>query len=334
MNTMTAKGTSAVQENLVKVFEKLAAARKMQDAWMNHGLDFVDLYVDDAGGDWLEKWGEAESLELDKIQSLDVEAVKVAIDFPDFQNTKLLEIALTHCSYTNDCRGDISESLAWQDIKYKRLALLGSVILPAVVTDYLYRKYPDLDRDSISILKSRLVDKENLAEFAIDLNLQEITGRGGSAKKINKSENKRFLGETFEAVFGAIYLECDRDFMRAGNWLIHRFIDTAVNQNIHLVDASGISPETAVKRLGILGADILDAIAIDYLYNRFPERNASQLKDWKNILVTKDIFPKNFQAKLGSQYLELESNFARTRDWLVDNFIQTTVDELVEETSN
>jgi hypothetical protein len=46
--------------------------------------------------------------------------------------------------------------------------------------------------------------------------------------------------------------------------------------------------------------------------------------------VSQDIFPKDFQAKLGSQYLELGSNFSRTRDWLVDNFIKTTVEELVE----
>jgi dsRNA-specific ribonuclease len=95
-----------------------------------------------------------------------------------------------------------------------------------------------------------------------------------------------------------------------------------------------MGPENEVKRREIMGAAILDAIAIDYLYNRFPERNASQLTRWKNMLVAKEIFPKDFKAKLGSQYLELRSNFSRTRDWLVDNFIQTAVDELEEETGD
>jgi dsRNA-specific ribonuclease len=325
---MTAKGTSAVQENLLKVFEKLEAARKMQDGWMNRGLDFVDLYVDDADGDWLEKWGQDENLEFDTISSLDVEAVQVAIDLPKFQKKKLLKIALTHCSYTNDCRGSISESIVWQDVMYQRLVLLGGAICAAVATDYLYREYPDLDRDSILTLKSRLVDKEKLAEFAINLNLSEVR-RGVSAKTIDRSEDQRFLGETFAAVFAAIYLECDRDFIRVSKWLIDGFIAKAVNQNIHLVNATQISSQMATERLGILGADILDAIAIDYLYSRFPERNASEITNWKNILTTKDIFPKNFQAKLGSQYLELASNFSHTRDWLVNNFIQTAVDELV-----
>jgi len=333
MNTMTAKGTSAVQENLVKVFEKLEAARKMQDGWMNHGLDFVDLYVEDVGGDWLEKWGKAEKLEFDTIRSVEVDAVKVALGFPNFQKTKLLEIALTHRCDTNDSRLASFESSVGH-VKYKRLALLGSAIFGAVVTDYLYRKYPRLDRDCISLLKSRLVDKKKLSEFAISLNLQVITGRGANGKQTDKSEYKRFMGETFEAVFGAIYLECDRDFNPAGEWLIQRFLEQAVSQNIsqksYLIESPQISPESAVKRRGSLGADILDAIAIDYLYHRFPSHNASQLTHCKNILVSQDIFPKDFQAKLGSQYLELGSNFSRTRDWLVDNFIKTTVEELVE----
>lgn len=331
---MTAKGTSAVQENFQKVLEKLEAARKMQDGWMDRGLDFVDLYVEDAGGDWLEKWGKTEKLEFDTISGVDIEAVKAAIDFPDFQKTTLLEIALTHHFSIDDCRDRISESPAWQDVHYKRLTLLGGAILGAVVADYLYREYPNLNREALSELKSSLVNKKTLSELAVCLKLNELSWRGYSAKKIDKSDINKILSETFEAVFGAIYLECDRDFLRTGEWLIQHFIKKAVDRNINLIQHPQKPPKNEGKRLAILGADILEAIAIDYLYNRFPESTASQLIHWKNILASKDIFPKNFQAKLGSQYLELESNFSRTREWLVDNFIKTTVEELVEETEN
>jgi dsRNA-specific ribonuclease len=331
---MTAKGTIAVPDNLLKVFEKLEAARKMQDGWMDRGLDFVDLYVEDAGGDWLEKWGKSEKFEFDTIRGVDVEAVKAALDFPDFQNTTLLEIALTRPFSIDDCRDRSSEFPTWQDVNYQRLTLLGSAILGAVVTDYLYREYPNLNREALSELKASLVNKKKLSEFAVCLNLNELSWRGYSQKKLDKSERNKFLSKTFEAVFGAIYLECDRDFFRAGEWLIQHLIKTTVDRNINLIKQSQTPPKNEEKRLAILGADILEAIAIDYLYNRFPESNASELTHWKNILMAKDIFPKNFQAKLGSQYLELESNFSRTRNWLVDNFIKTTVEELVEATEN
>ncbi|WP_016951317.1 hypothetical protein [Anabaena sp. PCC 7108] len=40
--------------------EILAAARRMQQDWLEHGLNFVHLYVEDVEGDWLETWGDDE----------------------------------------------------------------------------------------------------------------------------------------------------------------------------------------------------------------------------------------------------------------------------------
>ncbi|MEG5170661.1 NACHT C-terminal helical domain 2-containing protein [Microcoleus sp. B3-D7] len=329
---MTVQGTSIVENNLHKVWEELEAARKMQDEWMNYGVDFVDLYVEDAGGDWLEKWGKCEEeLELIKNKKVDIEAVKAAIDIPSFQQTKLLEIALNCRNSTSYYSDRPEESPAWQEVKYKRLSLLGGAIFGAVVTDYLYREYPELYPDAISTLKARLAEPKKLADFAQKLKLNELSWRVWNGIETEESEYKRVFSETCEALFGAIYLEFDRDFSRGGKWLIQHLIEPNVCQHGDLTQRRQIGSENEVKRREILGADILDAIAIDYLYNRFPERNASQLTRWKNMLVAKEIFPKDFKAKLGSHYLELESNFSRTRDWLVDNFIKSAVDELLEE---
>ncbi|WP_353930176.1 hypothetical protein WJM97_18035 [Okeanomitos corallinicola TIOX110] len=42
--------------------ELLAAARKMQQDWLECGVNYVHLYVEDADGDWLETWGNDEIL--------------------------------------------------------------------------------------------------------------------------------------------------------------------------------------------------------------------------------------------------------------------------------
>ena len=329
-NTMTVQGTNTVENNLQKVFEELEAARKMQDDWMNHGVDFVDLYVEDAGGDWLEKWGKCEEeLEERKIQKVDVEAVKVAIGISDFGQTQLLETALS-----NGCDRSPNEPPTEQEVKHKRLSLLGGAIFGAVVTDRLYHEYPDLDCDAISTLKARLADNQKLSEFAQSLNLNELCPGVVSGQETDESDYNRFLAETFEALLGAIYLEFDRDFCRAGNWLIQQLIEPTMGEHLDLTQQSKGTLENELKRRELLGADILEAIAIDYLYNRFPDRNSSQLTRWKNLLAVKEIFPKDFKTKLGSHYLELESNFSRTRDWLVDNFIKTSVDELEDETGD
>jgi dsRNA-specific ribonuclease len=333
INTMTVQGTSTVESNLQKVLEELEAARKMQDDWMERGVDFVDLYVEDVGGDWLEKWDECEKeLKQIKIKKVDVEAVKVAIDLLDFGQTKLLEIALTSPNYGSDWGDRPHESPTGQEVKHKRLSLLGGAIFGAVVSDYLYREYPHLDAEAISTLKTGLAEQKKLAEFAQIFKLNELCRRSEFGKATDKSEYNKFLSQSFEALFGAIYLEFERNFFRAGNWLIQQSIEPTLSQHLDRSQQPQMAPGNELKRRAILGADILDAIAIDYLYNRFPERNASQLTRWKNLLVAKEIFPKDFQAKLGSHYLELQSNFSRTRDWLVDNFIKTAVDELIEET--
>ncbi|NJK77241.1 MAG: hypothetical protein HC786_27670 [Richelia sp. CSU_2_1] len=324
---MTAKGTNAVRDNLQQFRERLEAARKMQNSWTECGLDFVDLYVEDAGGDWLQNWVATENIEESGEQtSAGVEALKRAIGFPNFQQTALLEIALTNYLPSSNC----PDFPAAQTVKYKRLILLGKAIFGAVVSDYLYCEYINCDRDSLSILKACLSDKKQLAEFARTLGLNELKLPELRAKTADKKDGNRLLSETFEAVFAAVYLECDRDFGRAGNWLIEHFIETAASENFDRLHQQPIGPESDSKRLAILGGDILEAIAIDYLYDRFPEAKASQLTKWKDRLAAQETFPKNFKAKLGSQYLELGSKFSRTREWLVDNFIKTATDELVE----
>ena len=53
-----------------------------------------------------------------------------------FQNTALLENALTHSSCANESRGKLQSN--------ERLEFLGDSILGMVVADHLYRNHPDL----------------------------------------------------------------------------------------------------------------------------------------------------------------------------------------------
>jgi len=59
--------------------EALATARNMQQDWLNYGVDFVNIYVDDVHGDWLERWDKESVLDSLKefLVSNDDVAVKV-----------------------------------------------------------------------------------------------------------------------------------------------------------------------------------------------------------------------------------------------------------------
>ncbi|NET69613.1 MAG: hypothetical protein F6K62_00705 [Sphaerospermopsis sp. SIO1G2] len=70
--------------------EILAAARKMQQDWLEYGVNYVHIYVEDVNGDWLETWGDDEILDsplLDTIKefliSNDDVAVKIRKNLTD-----------------------------------------------------------------------------------------------------------------------------------------------------------------------------------------------------------------------------------------------------------
>jgi len=48
------------QNPLENFNQALLKARQMQDNWLQYGVNFVDLYIEDVESDWLETWGDDE----------------------------------------------------------------------------------------------------------------------------------------------------------------------------------------------------------------------------------------------------------------------------------
>ncbi|PIP57354.1 ribonuclease III, partial [Candidatus Woesebacteria bacterium CG22_combo_CG10-13_8_21_14_all_39_10] len=76
----------------------------------------------------------------------------------NFNNKDLLEIALTHKSCLNE-NPDLKES-------NERLEFLGDAILEFVITETLYKSFPDKQEGYLTTLRSNLVNTQNLAEVA------------------------------------------------------------------------------------------------------------------------------------------------------------------------
>ncbi len=55
---------NAIPEQTIQetALESLRAARTLQKMRRSHGVNRVDLIVDDVEGDWLEQWGEEEAV--------------------------------------------------------------------------------------------------------------------------------------------------------------------------------------------------------------------------------------------------------------------------------
>jgi hypothetical protein len=78
-----------------KFTEALTKARRMQRDWLQYGLNFVHIYVDDVEGDWLENWGNDDEIlcdpHLDAIKEFLVSNDHTAREIRDYLNQRNIE---------------------------------------------------------------------------------------------------------------------------------------------------------------------------------------------------------------------------------------------------
>ena len=79
-----------------------------------------------------------------------------------FHDLELLVTALTHKSYANERKINKVES-------YERSEFLGDAILEFVVSEYLYKNYPDYPEGKLTKLRASLVCEFTLSQISKEL---------------------------------------------------------------------------------------------------------------------------------------------------------------------
>jgi len=118
-----------------------------------------------------------------------------------FLDERGLHTALTHRSAGRD--------------NNERLEFLGDAILSFVISDELYRHFPDADEGRLSRLRATLVRGDTLAEIARDLALGDYLHLGTGEMKSGGFRRDSILADAFEAIIGAIFLEAGIEPARA-----------------------------------------------------------------------------------------------------------------------
>jgi ribonuclease-3 len=85
----------------------------------------------------------------------------------------------------------------------ERLEYLGDAILGAIVAQYVFEQYPNEDEGFLTKMRSKLVSRTNLNKLAAALDLDLIIEQNLNPSSIKRS----LLGNAFEALIGAIYLQ-------------------------------------------------------------------------------------------------------------------------------
>lgn len=89
----------------------------------------------------------------------------------------------------------------------ERLEFLGDAVLELVVTDWLYRVFPEAAEGDLTRLRARLVRKESLAVLAREVELGPALSLGEGELKSGGRHRDSILADGFEAVLGAVYLD-------------------------------------------------------------------------------------------------------------------------------
>ncbi len=143
-----------------------------------------------------------------------------------FINKDLLIQAFTHRSYLNESQSDLPGH-------NERLEFLGDAVLELVVTDYLYREFPDTPEGQLTAYRAALVRTESISDCALRLAFNDyLLLSRGEARDMGKARSY-ILANAFEAFVGALYL--DQGYDAAASFIndqlipeMHNILDQAL----------------------------------------------------------------------------------------------------------
>jgi len=138
----------------------------------------------------------------------------------EFKDSDLLVEAITHPSIAHE-RGSESNH------HNQRLEFLGDAVLQLILTDRIYKLYPDLPEGKLTQIRAHLANRHTLFQraLAIELGKHLMLGKGEEAS--GGRDRLSNLADAYEALLGAVYL--DGGVRAARKFILTQFTDEFSN---------------------------------------------------------------------------------------------------------
>ncbi len=146
----------------------------------------------------------------------------------DFSNTRLLQQALTHRSFSADHN--------------ERVEFLGDSVLNLAVAGLLYERLSELPEGDLSRVRANLVKQETLHQLALGLGLPEMLRLGEGEARSGGHKRPSILADAVEAIIGAVYLDAGYD--KADQLVRRLFKDVQINPKMQAI---GKDPKTQLQ---------------------------------------------------------------------------------------
>jgi ribonuclease-3 len=133
-------------------------------------------------------------------------------------NLSLYRLAFRHKSVAQNVKKGVKNS-------NERLEFLGDAVLGSVVAEVLFKLYPYEDEGFLTELRSKIVNRANLNQLARKLGFEQLIQYDN--RMVNSTRQGSLLGDAFEALIGAIYLDKGYDFTRS--FLVNHIIKSHID---------------------------------------------------------------------------------------------------------
>lgn len=118
----------------------------------------------------------------------------------EFKNKDLLKTAFIHRSYLNE---HPKEKLPHNE----RLEFLGDSVLGFIISDYLFKQFPNDPEGDLTNYRSSIVNARILSKVSKELSLGDYLFLSKGEESTGGRERQYILANTYESFLGAIYLD-------------------------------------------------------------------------------------------------------------------------------
>lgn len=132
-----------------------------------------------------------------------------------FRGRDLLRQALTHASYAREAESQNAGAAAHPD--NEQLEFLGDAVLSFVVSQELFRRFPQYQEGELSKLRAHIVSARRLLRPARELGIGDYLHLGRGEERSGGRNKVTLLVDTLEAIIAALYLD-------GGLNIAHQFI--------------------------------------------------------------------------------------------------------------
>ena len=137
-----------------------------------------------------------------------------------FKDQSLLTLAMTHKSSGTP--------------NNERLEFLGDSLLNTIVAEALFTRFDDVPEGAMTTARAKLVKARTLADLGFKMEFDQIVVLGMGEKKTENPVKHSIVGDSVEAVIGAMYL--DSDFITCKEIVLDWYKD--------LLDTVTVAPES------------------------------------------------------------------------------------------